>query len=60
MDRYLTIRQKLLDDDIDISIIKIKGHAGHHFNEYVDKLAKEEVLKAKAKKRRRKVGEKHA
>ena len=59
-DRYLTIRQKLLDDDIDISIIKIKGHAGHPFNEYVDKLAKEEVLKAKAKKRRRKVGEKHA
>ena len=56
----MTIRQKLLDDDIDISIIKIKGHAGHPFNEYVDKLAKEEVLKAKAKKRRRKVGEKHA
>ena len=30
-----------------IKIIKIKGHAGNTFNELVDKLAKEESLKAK-------------
>lgn len=30
-----------------IKVIKIKGHAGNTFNELVDKLAKEESLKAK-------------
>lgn len=30
-----------------IKVIKIKGHAGNTFNELVDKLAKEETLKAK-------------
>lgn len=30
-----------------IKIIKIKGHAGNTFNELVDKLAKEESMKAK-------------
>lgn len=30
-----------------VKIIKIKGHAGNTFNELVDKLAKEESLKAK-------------
>lgn len=30
-----------------VTLIKIKGHAGNTFNELVDKLAKEESLKAK-------------
>lgn len=30
-----------------INIIKIKGHAGNTFNELVDKLAKQESMKAK-------------
>ena len=32
---------------VHINIIKIKGHAGNTFNELVDKLAKEESIKAK-------------
>ncbi len=32
---------------VGIKIIKIKGHAGNTFNELVDKLAKEESMKAK-------------
>ena len=35
--------------NIPIKIIKIKGHAGNTFNELVDKLAKEESIKAKEK-----------
>lgn len=45
--RYLKARKNLRADGIELEIIKIKGHAGNTFNEYVDKLAKEEVVKAK-------------
>ena len=33
--------------NIQVKIIKVKGHSGNTFNELVDKLAKEESLKAK-------------
>lgn len=41
------LKSKVESLDIYIKIIKIKGHAGNTFNELVDKLAKEESLKAK-------------
>lgn len=45
--RYLSARHNLTEAGIKLVIIKVKGHSGNSFNEYVDKLAKEEVLKAK-------------
>ncbi len=42
---HLRKRARLLG--VYIQIIKIKGHAGNTFNELVDKLAKEESIKAK-------------
>ena len=41
----LRVKAEVLD--VSIKIIKIKGHAGNTFNELVDKLAKEESMKAK-------------
>lgn len=46
-DRYLKAKESLNKLGIILNITKIKGHSGNTFNEYVDKLAKEEVLKAK-------------
>ena len=46
-DRYLKVRIALDESGITLTITKIKGHSNNIFNEYVDKLAKEEVLKAK-------------
>lgn len=45
--RYLVVKDGIEALGIVLRITKIKGHAGNTFNEYVDKLAKEEVLKAK-------------
>lgn len=45
--RYLRAREELNTYNIILEITKVKGHSGNTFNEYVDKLAKEEVLKAK-------------
>ena len=43
IDKYLkNLRQK----NVKVTIIKIKGHAGHTFNELVDKLAREQSLMA--------------
>ena len=44
---YLKLRGKLLDNNIDLTIYKVKGHSGNTFNEYVDKIAKEQVLLAR-------------
>ena len=46
-ERFSSIRKELGELKIDVSLIKIKGHAGNTFNELVDKLAKEESMKAK-------------
>lgn len=45
--KYLSLRGKLLEREIPFTIIKIKGHSGNTFNEYVDKIAKDEVLLAR-------------
>ena len=45
--QLLILRNAAHSSGIYINIIKIKGHAGNTFNELVDKLAKEETLKAK-------------
>ncbi len=42
------LKNKARSLGIYVNIIKIKGHSGNTFNELVDKLAKEETLKAKA------------
>ena len=34
---------------VNVKFIKVKGHSGNTFNELVDKIAKEESLKAKMK-----------
>lgn len=41
------LKNKAESLEIYIKVIKIKGHTGNTFNELVDKLAKEESLKAK-------------
>lgn len=46
-EQLLILRNATRSVGIYINIIKIKGHAGNTFNELVDKLAKEETLKAK-------------
>lgn len=46
-EEFMVLRTKALSCGIYVQVIKIKGHAGNTFNEMVDRLAKEEVLKAK-------------
>ena len=43
----IELRRKINQKDVVVKITKIKGHAGNTFNELVDKLAKEESMKAK-------------
>ena len=44
---FLKLRGKLLEKNIQLTISKVKGHSGNTFNEYVDKIAKEQVLVAR-------------
>ena len=44
---FIDLRRVLRSKGIEVTLIKIKGHAGNTFNELVDKLAKEESMKAK-------------
>ena len=46
-EQFSMLCDKLKFCKVCITIIKIKGHAGNTFNELVDKLAKEESMKAK-------------
>lgn len=46
-EEFANLRDKAMSFNIQLKIIKIKGHAGNTFNELVDKLAKKESLKAK-------------
>ena len=46
-EQFAMLCEELRDRKVSIKIVKIKGHAGNTFNELVDKLAKEETLKAK-------------
>lgn len=46
-EEFSSIRRQLVDIGVSMALIKIKGHAGNTFNELVDKLAKEESMKAK-------------
>lgn len=41
------LRDDIANLGVNVGLIKIKGHAGNTFNELVDKLAKEESMKAK-------------
>lgn len=45
--RFIEARKCLRRMRVDITFLKVKGHSGDTFNEYVDKLAKEEVKKAR-------------
>lgn len=45
--KYLKLKGKIIDKNISVEIFKVKGHSGDTFNEYVDKIAKEQVLRAK-------------
>ena len=46
-EEFDSIRDELVSMGVNVALIKIKGHAGNTFNELVDKLAKEESMKAK-------------
>lgn len=46
-ERFIDLKHELACMDVSVALIKIKGHAGNTFNELVDKLAKEESMKAK-------------
>lgn len=44
---YIKYVDECIRKGIIVKVIKVKGHSGNAFNEYVDKLAKEEVLLAR-------------
>lgn len=44
---FLKLQKKIKAKNINITIIKVKGHAGNSFNELADAIAKAEVAKAK-------------
>lgn len=44
---FLFLRKRLFLSKVKLRFIKIRGHSGNTFNEMVDKLAKEEIFKAK-------------
>ena len=46
-EQFALLRNEIKSLGINIKIIKIKGHSGNTFNELVDKLAKDESIKAK-------------
>lgn len=48
-EEFCELRREIRSRGISVTLIKIKGHAGNTFNELVDKLAKEESMKAKEK-----------
>lgn len=47
-ERFINARIGIRFKGLIVDIIKVKGHSGNVFNEYVDKLAKQEVMKAKS------------
>lgn len=55
-EKFCEYRQIIEANHGNLIFIKVKGHAGNSFNELVDKLAKEEVLKAKAEIKKQKEG----
>lgn len=46
-EEVIELLAKIKEKGINVTFNKVKGHAGNTFNELVDKLAKEEVLKVK-------------
>lgn len=46
-EEFSELKTKVSKLGVNVVLIKIKGHAGNTFNELVDKLAKEESMKAK-------------
>lgn len=46
-EEFNELRLKAIEQGICITIHKVKGHSGNTFNELVDKLAREESIKAK-------------
>lgn len=46
-EEFAALRKRARASGVHIKIVKIKGHAGNTFNELVDKLAKQESIKAK-------------
>ena len=48
-EEFSDLRAQANELGVSVTLIKIKGHAGNTFNELVDKLAKEESMKAKEK-----------
>lgn len=48
-EEFSELREKAIKLNVSITLNKIKGHSGNTFNELVDKLAKEESMKAKVK-----------
>lgn len=41
---FLKLKGSCLENKINLEFIKVKGHSGNQFNEYVDELAKQEVI----------------
>ena len=48
-EEFSKVKDEVCSKGICVTLVKIKGHAGNTFNEMVDKLAKEESMKAKEK-----------
>lgn len=46
-EEFTALRNEIKSRGISIVVIKIKGHTGNTFNELVDRIAKEESMKAK-------------
>lgn len=47
-EKLVELRSEIERLEVDLTFIKVKGHAGNTFNELVDKLAREESMKARA------------
>lgn len=45
--KYMELIKFIRDSGVDIKILKVKGHNGNAFNEYADKVAKEQCEMAK-------------
>lgn len=44
---FLKLKGEIVDKQINLKIHKVKGHSGNTFNEYVDSIAKDQVLFAR-------------
>ena len=48
-DRFIKYRENIKEEGLILTFHKVKGHSGDTYNEYVDKIARDAINKARAK-----------